>query len=130
MSRALLILGPTTRERAHHWIGIAPDGTRLEFKQPKRSLDQNAKLWATLTDVARQKEHCGRRYSPNDWKCLFMHAIGREQRFIPSLDEKSFLPLGLSSSDLSKAEMSELIEFILAWGAQNGVVFSDETEAA
>ena len=130
MGRAYLILSQSTRERAHHWVDQAPDGSRLEFRQPKRSLPQNAKMWAMLTEVACQKEHCGRRYTADEWKALFMHALGRETRFIPALDGQGFLPLGQSSSELSKVEMTELIEFIIAWGAQNGVVFSDETEAA
>jgi len=47
-------------------------------------------------------------------------------QFIPALDGSTFLPYGNSSSDLSKSEMMELIEFIAAWGAQNGVVFGDD----
>jgi hypothetical protein len=54
-----------------------------------------------------------------------MHACGREVQFIPSLDNATFIPWGQSSSDLSKAEMTELIEFIGMWGAENGVVFHD-----
>ena len=38
---------------------------------------------------------------------------------------ESFIPIGQSSSDLSKEEMSDLIELMLSWGAQNGVVFHD-----
>jgi hypothetical protein len=78
-----------------------------------------------LTDVATQKEHVGRKYAPDQWKVLFMHACGREVQFIPSLDNATFIPWGQSSSDLSKAEMTELIEFIHAWGAEHGVVFHD-----
>jgi len=47
-------------------------------------------------------------------------------QFLPSLDNSTFIPWGQSSSDLSKEEMSELIEFIAAWGAQNGVTFADD----
>ena len=131
MSRALLILDSATmRERAINWIGIAPDGTRVEFKQPKRSLDQNALMWSLLTQVASQKEHCGRKYTPDQWKALFMHACGREIQFLPSLDGSTFIPWGNRSSDLSKVEMTDLIEFILSWGAQNGVRFREAEEAA
>jgi len=59
-----------------------------------------------------------------------MHACGREVQFIPSLDNSTFIPWGQSSSDLSVGEMSDLIEFMQAWGAENGVVFHDEPEAA
>ena len=131
MTRALLILS-TERERrkAIDWVSKAPDGTRLEFKAPRRTLPQNDRMWAMLTDVAQQKEHCGRRYTADQWKILFMHACGREVQFVPSLDGSTFIPWGQSSSDISKAEMSELIEFIFSWGAENGVRFHDDAEAA
>jgi len=131
MSRALLVLhDDSIRARAARWIASAPKDTRVEFKAPKRTTDQNARMWAMLTDISRQKEHCGRKYTPDQWKILVMHACGREVQFIPALDGKTFLPWGQSSSDLSKDEMSELIEFLFAWGAENGVVWSDPTQKA
>ena len=125
MTRAVLILGPSTRGRAAHWLANMKDGTRIEFKPPQRTLEQNSKMWALLTDVARQVEHCGRKYEASAWKALFLHAMGKEIEFLPALDGKTFLPIGLSSSDLSKEEMSNLIEFILAWGAEHDVNFSE-----
>lgn len=126
MSRAQLTLsGQVDRDRAVKWIGQAPAGTRVVFKDSKRTLAQNDRMWAMLTDVATQKEHAGRRYTPDQWKVLFMHACGREVQFIPSLDNTTFIPWGQSSSDLSKHEMTELIEFIFAWGAEHGVQFHD-----
>ena len=128
MSRALLrIDGPVTRARAADLLARVPEGTRVEFKGGRRTLPQNDRMWAMLTDVARQKEHAGRRFTPDQWKVLFLHAIGREVQFLPSLDCETFIPWGQSSSDLSKAEMSELIEFIQSWGVMNGVVFQDDT---
>src|SRR5688572_3877585 len=112
MPRALIVVrGAADRDRAAAWSRKAPSGTRIEFKGSKRSLPQNDKMWAMLTDIAQQKEHAGRRYTPDQWKVLFLHACGREVQFIPSLDGATFIPWGQSSSDLSKEEMSELIEF-------------------
>jgi hypothetical protein len=126
MSRALIIINSDLdRRRAAQWCQKAPDGCRVEFKEAKRTTDQNSLLWARLTDVAAQAKHNGRKYPADVWKCLFMSALGREIQFIPALDGKSFLPLGLSSSDLSKAEMSELLDFIAAWGAENNITFHD-----
>jgi NinB protein len=131
MSRALIVVGGTgDRERAAKWAQKAPAGTRIEFKAPRRSLPQNDRMWAMLTDVAAQKEHCGRKYTPDQWKVLFMHACGREVQFLPSLDGSTFIPWGQSSSDLSRQEMSELIDCIAAWGAENGVAFHDPQEDA
>jgi hypothetical protein len=126
MSRHLLTLySSADRLRAANYVAKAPFGTRVEFKPAKRSLPQNDRIWAMLTDIAQQKEHCGRKYTPDTWKILFMHACGREMQFVPTLDGSSFMPLGYRSSELSKGEMSELIECIAAWGAENGVTFHD-----
>lgn len=132
MSRALIIIrGDYDRERAASWALKAPPGTRIEFKLAKRTLPQNDRMWAMLTDIAQQSEHNGRKYTPDQWKVLFMHACGREVQFVPSLDGSTFIPWGQSSSDLSKQEMTDLIEFILIWGAAHGVTFHDDkTEAA
>jgi NinB protein len=131
VSRAFLVLtGDFMREKAIHWIRGAPAGTRLEFKEAKRTLPQNDRMWAMLTDISKQKEHCGRRYSPAKWKAVFLYELGQEVEFIPSLDEKTFIPLGLSSSDLGKSEMTKLLDLMESWGAQNGVTFHDQTEAA
>ena len=130
MSRAVVILnGRADREKVSRWAQALPPGTRIEFKEPKRTLPQNDRMWAMLTDIAEQKEHAGRRYKPDQWKVLFMHACGREVQFIPALDNGTFIPWGSSSSDLSKAEMSELIDFMHAWGVENGVRFHDEAAA-
>jgi NinB protein len=126
MPKALAIIyDQTDRDRVINWIKLAPIETRVEIKGPKRTLPQNDRMWAMLTDVATQKEHAGRKYKPDQWKVLFMHACGREVQFIPSLDNSTFIPWGQSSSDLSKQEMTDLIEFMFAWGAENGIVWSD-----
>ena len=128
MSRALIVLNSRAeRDRVAAWAAKAPTGTRVEFKAPKRTLAQNDRMWAMLTDIAAQKEHNGKRLTTEVWKVLFMHACGREVQFIPALDGATFIPWGRQSSDLSKGEMSELIDFMAAWGAENGVVFHDPT---
>lgn len=55
MSRALIIVKcEADKARAAHWCNIAPEGTRIEFKKAKRSLEQNEKMWAMLTEIASQ----------------------------------------------------------------------------
>lgn len=131
MGRALITLRTNAdRKRAENWAWNAAPGTRVEFKAAKRTLPQNDRMWAMLTDVATQKQHANRKYTPDQWKVLFMHACGREVQFVPSLDNSTFIPWGQSSSDLSKQEMTDLIEFIFKWGSENGVVFHDPAEAA
>jgi hypothetical protein len=129
LSRHLLTLHTEEdRKRARTYVNSAPPGTRVEFKSVKRSLPQNDLMWAMLTDISVQARHNGRQYSPDQWKVIFMAAIGREVQFIPSLDGKTFIPWGQSSSDLSRQEMTALIDFMDAWCAQNGVVLHSPRE--
>ena len=117
-------------QRAINWIRQAPHGMRLEFKMPKRTLPQNDRMWAMLTDIAAIMRKRGTDYTTDEWKVIFMHACGREIRLLPSLDGKGFIPYGQSSSDLSKQEMTDLIEFMFAWGSENSITFHDDRRVA
>lgn len=129
MSRVLVVLnGRAARERVCRWVMNAPINSRVEIKAPKRSLPQNDRMWAMLTDVSRQTTLGGVKLSPDDWKLVFLDALERELRMVPNLDGTGFVNLGRSSSDLSKAEMTDLIELIFAYGAKHGVVFDDDRQ--
>jgi hypothetical protein len=131
MSRALIVVhGPRERERVASLATKVPAGTRIEFKASKRSLPQNDRFWAMLTDVAAQLTWHGVKLSASDWKFIFLDALKRELRMVPNLDGTGFVNLGRSSSDLSREEMSDLIEIIFAFGASHGVIFGDQDEAA
>ncbi len=129
MSRALVILdSPMARSRAASWVMKAPSGTRCEFKASKRTLPQNDRFWAMLTDISRQVAWHGRQMKPDAWKLVFLDALKREVQAVPNLDGTGFVNIGRSSSDLTKQEMTDLIELIFAFGAKQGVVFADDRE--
>lgn len=131
MSRQFYILADDkVRQRVHLAIDAAPMGFRVEIKEPKRTHDQNDALWAYLTDISKQVDHQGRKYDAETWKAIFMNALGTEMRFVPTLGGDSVFPLGMKSSALSKREMSDLIEFIIAFGVQHGVIFHDGKHAS
>jgi hypothetical protein len=131
MSRALVIIrSESDRRKVASWAAKAPPQTRIEFKAPKRTLPQNARFWAMLTDVAQQLPWHGIKLSPDDWKLIFLDALKREVRMVPNIDGNGFVNLGRSSSDLSKAEMGDLMTLIEAFGAKHGVQFHEPTEAA
>jgi hypothetical protein len=126
MSRAVLILGQVcVNARAISWVTKAPAGTRLEFKAPKRTLPQNARMWAMLTDIAGQVEWHGLKLSADDWKLIFLDGLKAELRLVPNINGTGFVNLGRSSSDLTVAEMADLMTLIEAFGANHGVVFHD-----
>lgn len=127
MSRALLILsGKPQRDMAKRWVDRLPQYTRLEFRAPKRTTPQNDRLWAHCTDIARQCRHHGQKLEPDDWKILFMDALNKEARMVPALDGVGWINLGRSSSKLSVGEMADLITYIEAWAAREGVTLGDE----
>lgn len=126
MSRHLIVIRSTAdRERVAKYVAQAPFGTRVEFKAAKRTLPQNDRFYAMLTDISKQVTHEGRKYTPEIWKALLMQANGKEMEWITSLDGVDPIPLGYRSSDLSKEEMSSLMEFMTVWGGEQGVVFHE-----
>lgn len=125
----IILSNSFARQRAHNLIEVAPAGSVAQVSAPKRTDDQNNKMWAMLTDVSRAKPD-GREYPPEIWKSLFMAEAGFKPRFEPSLDGRGVVPIGYKSSRLTKAEFSDLIEAIYAYGARHGVQWTDEREAA
>ena len=130
MSRYLVILSSRNeREKAKRYIDAAPDRSRVEVKAAKRTLDQNSKLWVMLSEIARQVTWHGVKLRPDDFKLIFLDALKREVRAVPNLDGTGFVNIGRSSSDLTKAEMSDLIELLFKFGAEHGVQFIEERAA-
>lgn len=122
-----VILGSDySRRRAIEAVVAAEPGHVMTLTEPKRSNDQNDKMWAMLTDISRA-EPMGRKHTPDDWKAILMNACGWECQFIEGLDGRPF-PQGFKSSQLSKSQMSLLIEFMFAFGAEHGVTWSDIRE--
>lgn len=126
--QTVILRGQSQREFAKLLIDRAPVGAVLNVRAATRSSDQNAKLWAMLSDISRAKPQ-GRCHTPEVWKCLFMQACGHAVQFEMGLDGRPF-PMGFRSSHLSKSQMSDLIEFASAYGAEHGVQWSDEMRAA
>jgi hypothetical protein len=123
MAQTVILRGPGQRSLAKQMIEVAPPDAVVTIRQATRSLDQNARLWAMISDVSRAKPE-GRVHTPEVWKCLFMSACGHAVQFETGLDGKPF-PVGFSSSRMTKAQMSDLMEFVAAWGAERGVVWSE-----
>jgi hypothetical protein len=142
--RPTLVLTPGERDRAHAWLERAlrqwqPGAAWvMELRPSKRSDAQNAALWSLLGQIVKARPvHNGVQMEAETYKALFLHALGREVRFVPTLDGSSMLPLGLRSSKLTKAEFSDLLDLILAWCAANdiavqhfGAANDDQQEAA
>ena len=123
---------PGNRTTLHKWVDAAcdkPSEERLSvtFADTRTAL-QNAKLWPMLNDIAKQVPWHGLTLSADDWKLILMDGLNQEMRLVPNVEGNGFINLGRSSSRLSKAEFSDLIELIYAFGAGRGVVWSDPAE--
>jgi hypothetical protein len=128
MAYVTTLISEAARGRAAHWVLKAPKGWICEVREPRRTMSQNDRLWALLSDVAVSQPQ-GRKHTPEDWKCIFMAACGWEVMFLEGLDGRPF-PAGFRSSKLTKSQMSTLQDFIEAWGSENGVRWSNQEEAA
>lgn len=106
----------------------APDGFVVEVKEPTRSLAQNALLWSLLNQVSQSVIWYGKKLTSEDWKAVFTASL-KNQQVVPGIDS-GFVVLGQSTSKMTKAQLSELTELILAFGAQHNVEFKEYAVAA
>ena len=129
MGRALLVLwNDAMRAKAIDWIRRAPAETRVTFQGPKRTLPQNDRLHAMITDIQTQMLWHGQRLSLADWKLVFMAALKQETRIVPNIDGTGFVQLGRSTANLSTQEMSDLLLIVEAFAARYGVKMKEPAD--
>ncbi|KPF66134.1 hypothetical protein IP84_16870 [beta proteobacterium AAP99] len=101
----------------------APKGWTVRVEPPKRTLEQNALLHARLTEISARREWCGQKWPIEAWKRLLIgawsRATSRPAYMLPALDNQGVDVIYTSSAELSKEQMTELIEFIDAWEAEH-----------
>ena len=101
----------------------------VEIQDPPRTIDQNAKLWALLTDISNQVDwpvngKMGK-LSKEDWKDCFTAELRKEQRVAQGISG-GFVLLGAHTHKMKKREMSDLIELLYSFGAEHDVKWSEE----
>jgi hypothetical protein len=128
MKKHFFLINPMIQQNAARFILDLPTCSErplmVEIKEKTRSLEQNALLWATLTEVSRKVVWHGRKLTPENWKDIFTAAL-KKQDVVPNISGDGFVILGQSTSKMSKREITDLIELIYAFGAENGVVFRE-----
>jgi hypothetical protein len=131
IGQTVRLVSDRARKTAAELAFKAPHGSVANFRPPTRTVDQNSKMWAMLSDVARAKPE-GRELTTDKWKSLFMDAIGIPADWEPGING-GVVNVGYRSSRLSKEQMSEMIEQMYAYGAEHGVEWTepqDREEAA
>lgn len=125
--RTLPLASPTHRKFAASWCLEAPEGWFVTFDPPKRTLEQNALLWARLSQLSRELKWDGGTLTPAEWKDLLTACL-RKQKVVRGI-EGGLVFLGTSTSQMSKAEMADLLTLMEAFAAERGVTFRDQVEA-
>ncbi|WDG52476.1 recombination protein NinB [Pseudomonas chlororaphis] len=94
----------------------------------RRTLEQNAKLWAMLGDISRQVDWpvngVMQRLDSEDWKALMTAAARQEIRMAQGING-GVVMLGESTKRMTVAELGDVIECMYAFGADKGVIWSE-----
>lgn len=100
----------------------------IAAEEETRSQAANALLHAALGDVAAQVPWGGRKWDKDVWKRLMVaswcRARGELVTLLPALDGHGVDVVFRHTSTLTKSECSDLVEYVIAWGAANGVKFT------
>ena len=102
----------------------------IEIRQIGKSREQEEKYHAMIGEVAKQAQHLGASWQAEDWKRLLIDKFARETgrthgKVIPNLDKTGVVEVGIQSRKFSTSDGSEFIEWLHAWGAENGITYSD-----
>jgi len=94
----------------------------------RRTLEQNAKLWAMLGDISRQVQWpvngVMQYLDSEDWKALMTAAAHQEIRMAQGLNG-GVVMLGRSTKRMTVAELGDVIECMYAFGEEKGVRWSE-----
>ena len=121
MHKVFILAHATARQRAIDSVRSAPDGYRVEIRQQTRTLEQNARMWAMLGEIAEQVVWYGQKLTAEEWKDVLTAGLKR-QKVVPGIDG-GFVVIGARTSKMTRTEMAELTEVAYAFGAQQGVRF-------
>jgi len=124
-----ILVSQRVRENALRAVLNAPEGYVVTIAEPKRSSEQNAKLHALLSDLAKSPlTWAGKRRTLDEWKMLMVsaHSVATKHpgEVIPGI-EGEFVAIRESTASMGVARASSLIEYVLAFCVSNGVELHD-----
>ena len=102
----------------------------LEIKSASKTCPQNSKYHAMIDEIAKQASHLGAKWDAEDWKRLLVDQFIKDingvggSKIIPRLDGSGIVQLGFQTRKFTKEQASEFVEFLHAWGAENGIVYT------
>lgn len=103
----------------------------LEIKKASKSREQEEKYHALIGDIAKQAQHLGATWDAESWKRLLVDQFCRDNNIktgtvIPNLSGDGIVQLGFQTKKFTKEQASEFVEWLYAWGTENGVSFEKE----
>ncbi len=127
--RCFILAHPEARRRAMACVADAPEGFRVEVREPKRTDGQNERFHAICGDIAKSGlMWAGKPRTAVQWKGLLVsgHAVatGDGAEMVPGL-EGEFVNLRESTALMSVKRGSSLIEYATAFALNNGVRLND-----
>lgn len=120
----IFLIGQRQRDYAKQCIDQAPEDFVCVLKQKTRTLEQNALMWALLTDLSQQVNWHGNKLTADEWKDVLSASL-KAQKVVPGVDG-GFVVIGARTSQMTKREMSDMCELIYAFGAEHNVKWSEQ----
>lgn len=121
-ARLFILSHAEARRRAAQYVAEAPDGWTVRVAAPRRNADINAALHAMLGEIAERVEWAGKRWDIETWKRLLVaawsRATGESSMFLPALDGQGVDVVFRRTSQMTQAEVRDLLAFIEAWRAE------------
>lgn len=127
--RIFKLVHESARQNAALCCHEAPDGYIVTVSEPTRNLEQNALMWCLLAELEQQTDWHGNKLNAEEWKDLLSAGLV-QSKVVPNMTGNGFVILGQRTSKLTKSQFAALIELIYSFGAERGVVFSDEKRYA
>lgn len=132
--QTVVLHGPPQRALAKGMIDRAPREAVVTIREATRSTEQNAKFHAICSDLARSPlQWAGKRRNAEEWKVLLVSghtkATDGEVELVPGI-EGEFVNIRESTSRMSVARASSLIEYTLAFCAANSIEAGEPSDRA
>jgi len=130
----LILSGEAAKKAACREVLAANDGLVMTISEPVKKREQEEKYHAMIGDIADQCLFMGEKWHKDDWKRLLIDAFAQamreageplhhDSRVSPSLDGHRVVQLGIQSKDFRVKEAANFIEYLQAYGVENGVRF-------
>lgn len=127
--KTFVLINDRVRHNAIAAVMSADANSVVRMGPPTRSLDQNAMFHAICGDIAKAKlPWAGKPRDTDEWKVLLVSAHTKatkgEVEIVPGL-EGEFVNIRESTARMSVSRATSLIEYALAFCANNGVELTE-----